>query len=71
MIMAFKFLSKKRIGVGLYEHRELKEYYKEWNESYQVADFVCTYEGNTYMILNGERKDLKLKDCIMPFHIRD
>jgi len=69
MIIAFKFLSKKRIGTGKYEHRKLREYYKEWNESYPVTDFVCTYEGNTYAISNGERCGLQLEDCAMPFHI--
>ena len=31
VILAFKFLSKKRIGVGKYEKRELREFYKIWN----------------------------------------
>jgi len=67
MIIAFKFLSKKRIGTGQYEHRELREYFKVWNESYQVTDFVCTYEGETYAISNGKRKALFLEECQMPF----
>jgi len=69
MIIAFKFLSKKRIGTGKYEHRKLREYYMEWNESYPVTDFVCTYEGNTYAISNGERRGLQLEGCAMPFHV--
>ncbi len=67
MIIAFKFSSKKRIGTGIYEHRELREYYKAWNESYQASDFVCTYEGETYAILEGNRKNLPLDDYKMPF----
>ena len=70
MIIAFKFLSKKRIGTGKYEHRELREYYKVWNESYQITDFVCTYEGETYAISNGMRKPLFLDEYPMPFAIK-
>lgn len=40
MIVAFKFSSKKRIATGKYEHRQLREYYKIWDESYPVTDFV-------------------------------
>ena len=67
MIIAFKFLSKKRIGVGKYEHRQLREFYKIWNESNQITDFVCTYEGKTYALVNGKRQKLELEDCRMPF----
>ena len=70
MIIAFKFLSKKRIGTGQYEHRELREYYKVWNESFQVTDFVCTYEGKTYAISEGQQKSLFLEEYPMPFVIK-
>jgi Holliday junction resolvase len=70
MIIAFKFSSKKRIGTGQYEHRELREYYKMWNESHQVTDFVCTYEGETYALSDGQRKSLFLEECQMPFTIK-
>ena len=70
MIIAFKFLSKKRIGTGQYEHRELREYYKVWNESSPITDFVCTYEGETYAISNGKRKSLFLEEYQMPFAIK-
>jgi len=70
-IVAFKFLSKKRIGAGQYEHRELREYYKLWNKSYEVTDFVCTYEGKTYALLNGKRKPLVLQEYAMPFAIKN
>ncbi|MDH3696125.1 MAG: resolvase, partial [Nitrosopumilus sp.] len=33
VILAFKFLSKKRIGLGEYENRELREFFKIWDES--------------------------------------
>ena len=71
VIVAFKFLSKKRIGTEQYERRELREYYKEWNESSPITDFVCTYDGNTYAMFNGKRSELELEDCLMPFHIVD
>lgn len=67
VIIAFKFLSKRRIETGIYEHRELREFYKVWDESYPATDFVCTYDGLTYTIMEGKRHQLKLKDCPMPF----
>ena len=67
MIIAFKFMSKKRIGKGEYEHRELKEYYKVWDKSLTPMDFVCTYDGDTYAISEGKRKTIVLDDCLMPF----
>ncbi len=70
MIIAFKFLSKKRIGTGKYEPRQLREYYKIWNESNPVTDFVCTYEGETYSLLEGKRNPLNLEDCHMPFVVK-
>ncbi len=71
MIIAFKFSSKKRIGTGKYERRQLREYYKIWNESYPVTDFVCTYEGKTYSLLEGKRNALDLEDCHLPFLVRN
>ncbi len=70
MVIAFKFLSKKRIGKGMYEQRELREYYKIWDEAHPVTNFVCTYDGATYSISDGQRKTLQLGDCQMPFKTR-
>ena len=70
VIFAFKFLSKKRIGLGLYEKRELREFYKVWDKKNQITDFVCNYEGSTYALINGKRQSLELKDHIMPFKMR-
>ncbi len=67
MVIAFKFLSKKRIGTGKYEHRELREFYKVWDESHPVTDFVCTYDGLTYAMIEGKRQELHLENCRMPF----
>ena len=67
VILAFKFLSKKRIGNSLYEKRELREFFKVWNIKREPIDIVCKYDGNTYGLINGKRKSIKLKDYRMPF----
>ena len=67
VLLAFKFLSKKRIGLGKYESRELREFYKIWDESLQITDCVCTYEGKFFAKIDGSRKELFLKECKMPF----
>ncbi len=67
VILAFKFLSKKRIGVGKYESRELREFFKVWDETKNVIDCVCTYEGKTYAVHSREREKLILKNFKMPF----
>ncbi len=67
VILAFKFLSKKRIGVGKYEKRELREFYKVWDKKKMVIDCVCTYDGKTYALKNGKQEKLVLKDFSMPF----
>ena len=67
VIFAFKFLSKKRIGLGLYEKRELREYYKVWNVKHQISDFACNYDGSTHSIIDAKRNELQLEDYPMPF----
>ena len=67
VLLAFKFLSKKRIGLGTYENRELREFYKIWDESLEITDCVCTYEGKFFAKIDGTRKELFLKECSMPF----
>jgi len=67
VILAFKFLSKKRIGLGQYESRELREFYKIWDESKEITDCVCTYEGEIFARINGKREKLDLKEHAMPF----
>jgi len=70
VILAFKFLSKKRIGVGNYENRELREFYKEWDNSSNPKNCVCAYDGKTYAIVNGERMKFSLREYKMPFFSR-
>jgi len=67
VVLAFKFLSKKRVGVGKYENRQLREFYKVWDKSKKIVDCVCTYDGKTYALVDGKRKKLFLKDYEMPF----
>ena len=67
VILAFKFLSKKRIGNSLYEKRELREFFKVWNTKLTPIDIVCKYDGTTYGLINGKRESIKLKDYRMPF----
>ncbi len=67
VILAFKFLSKKRIGNSLYEKRELREFFKVWNTKLTPIDIVCKYDGTTYGLISGKRKSVKLKDYRMPF----
>ena len=67
VILAFKFLSKKRTGVGTYEKRKLHEFYKVWDKTKKPIDFVCTYDGRIYALKNGRQKRLELKDFLMPF----
>jgi Holliday junction resolvase len=70
VILAFKFLSKKRIGTGLYEKRELREFYKVWDEEEKPIDIVCKYDGTTYALVQSEKKKLNLTDYGMPFKSR-
>jgi len=67
VILAFKFLSKKRIGIGKYENRELREFFKIWDETLEITNCVCTYDGKIFAKINGSREELFLKECIMPF----
>ena len=67
VILAFKFLSKKRIGLREYENRELREFFKIWDESLEITDCVCTYEGRFFAKIDKTRKELFLKECSMPF----
>ena len=70
VILAFKFLSKKRIDIGKYESRELREFFKVWDESLKITDCVCTYEGDTFSLENRKRSKISLEDYPMPFNSR-
>ena len=67
VILAFKFLSKKRIGIGKYEARELREFFKIWDESLEIRDCVCRYDGKIFAKSGNSKEELFLKEGIMPF----
>ena len=67
VLLAFKFLSKKRIDVGVYKSRELREFFKIWDESLEITDCVCRYDGKMFTKINGFKKELFLEECKMPF----
>lgn len=71
LVLAFKFLRKRRLKEGGYEKRELREYYKEFNQQLKrgerAPDIICTYNGNFYMISKGLKKLVDLPDFKMPF----
>ena len=68
VILAFKFLSKKRIGNGEYQKRELREFYKVWHGTTFPSNLVCTYDGETYLTKEGKRSKMLLKEQKMPFN---
>ena len=49
------------------DERELREYFKIWDDSLEITDCVCTYDGKFYAKINGKRKELQLKEAKMPF----
>ncbi|RNJ78018.1 MAG: resolvase [Nitrosopumilus sp. H13] len=67
VLLAFKFLSKKRIGTGKYESRQLREYYKIWDRGRKITDCVCTYDGRLYARAGRTRTPILLKECPVPF----
>ena len=58
VILAFKFLSKKRIGLGTYENRELREFYKVWDTSIPISNCSCSYEGKVFAQINGKIQEI-------------
>ena len=66
-ILAFKFLSKKRLSTGVYITRSVREYYKVWDPTINPVRCICTYDGNIYTIKDGVRQPLELDECTMPF----
>lgn len=70
VILAFKFLSKKRIGKGIYERRELREFFKVWDIKEKPIDIVCKYDGATYSLNQGKKQIMNLKNYEMPFKMK-
>ena len=67
VILAFKFLSKKRIDIGVYESRKLREFYIIWDNTIPPTDCTCTYDGVIHVRKGGKKKELHLQECKMPF----
>ena len=67
VLLAFKFLSKKRVDVGMYKNRELREFFKIWDDKLEITNCICTYDGKIYSKINGKKEELFLKECKMPF----
>ncbi len=66
VILAFKFSSKKRIKAGKYHGRKLKEYYKICSED-NIRNCTCTYDGQTYSLINNIKSKLGFSEFKMPF----
>lgn len=66
VVLAFKFLSKRRVARGEYDCRRLREHYKEWDAGARPVECVCHYDGSTYGRDGGERIPLDLGDCDVP-----
>ncbi len=67
VVLAFKFLAKKRLSSGAYKSRPMREYYKIWDPVAEPVELVCTYDGRTYALEDGGRRDVKMADYAMPF----
>ena len=66
VVLAFKFLSKKRLDSGAYESRAMREYYKEWDPVIEPVECICTYDGQTYTLEGRVRRRLDLAEYAMP-----
>lgn len=66
IVLAFKFLSKRRVGRGVYVRRPLREYYKEWDARARRIECVCLYDGTTYGRDGRTRTRLELADGQIP-----
>jgi len=66
VVLAFKFLSKKRLDSGTYKYRIMREYYKVWDPAVEPVECVCTYDGQTYALIDGTRQQMEMDDYSMP-----
>ena len=73
VILAFKFMSKKRFRrkkKTIYEGRKLLEYYKVADVVADMRDLPiikCTYDGRTFALHKNKTVALNLPDYSMPF----
>ena len=66
VILAFKFLAKKRLDSGAYERRIMREYYKVWDPAVEPVECVCAYDGQTYALIDKTRQQMEMDDYSMP-----
>ena len=71
VLLAFKFLSKKRVGGGKYASRPLREFFKVWPKSKRATDCICNYDGTLYTNVKGKRHVIPTTDAVLPFKIRN
>ena len=67
VVLAFKFLSKKRVATGVYTQRSMREYYLEWVRDDESEGCVCTYDGEMYAYAGGRRTPINHTPYMMPF----
>lgn len=74
VILAYKFISKRRVGTAEYRPRELREFYKVRGPRSKPAECICTYDGGFYAKRDGLGSDYRVPvrgaECIMPFKTR-
>lgn len=70
VVLAFKFLAKRRIGTGRYGSRRVREFFKLWDTRMRPADCSCSYDGVIRLTSAHGRASLNLEDCRMPFAVR-
>lgn len=67
VVLAFKFIAKKRLSSGVYKSRPMREYYKIWDPAMRPVEVVCTYDGETYILEDGHRQEMAMADYAVPF----
>lgn len=75
VVLAYKFISKKRTGTATYRPRELREFYKVRGPRSRVAEYVCRYDGSFYSRRGGASDERRVpvrgaSECAMPFKTR-
>ena len=74
VILAYKFISKRRIGTAEYRPRELREFYKVRGSRSKTTECICTYDGRFYTKREGLGSDYRVPvrdaECVMPFETR-
>lgn len=68
VILAFKFSTKKRVGLGEYKQRKLREIFKEWDKTKESVNLVCTYNGDVYQQSDKSKMAIPLQDHKIEFN---